>query len=103
VLRRALGATALAPLVGVSRGNRCVNDRAPVEIDVRILGFERAAQRRIEWLAADFHVWRGAEPIEHARPNLAATIGGRLDEIEILDAAFVARESEKRQPISSSF
>ena len=45
-----LGAPALAPLVGVSGRNRRLDDRAPVERDVGILRFERAAHLGVERL-----------------------------------------------------
>ena len=102
VFRRAFGAPALAPFVGVSGRDRCLLDRAPVECDVGILFFESAAHLGIERRAANLDVGRGAKPVEDARAHLAATVRGRVHERETLDAALVARESEERQ-LTSSF
>ena len=77
VFRGALGAPALAPLVGVGGRDRRLDDRAPVERDVGVLRFERAAHVGIERLAADLHVGRRAKPVQHARPDLAAAVRRR--------------------------
>jgi hypothetical protein len=100
---RPVGAPPLPPLVGIGRRNRRLDDRAPVEGDVGVLGFERFADARVERLAADLHIGRGSKPVENPWPNLAAPVRCRLHEIEILDAALVAREAKKRQPTSSSW
>ena len=102
VFRGAFGASALAPLVGVRRRDRRLDDRAPVERRRRDSAFrERRRTCWIERLAPDLHIRWGTKPVEDALADLAATVRRRLHEIEILDAALVARKSEKRQATSS--
>src|SRR5258705_1484666 len=97
MFRGALRAPALAPFSGVSGWDGRLDNRTPVEHDVGVLRFERAPYDRIERLAAHFDVGRRAKPVEHARPDLAATVRRRVHEGEAFDAALVPRESQKRQ------
>jgi len=92
---RAFGSTALAPLVGIRGRNRSLEDRWPVERDVRILRFERAADTFVERLAPDPHIRRRPKPVQHTRPHFAAPVCRWLHEIEILVAAFVAAEAKE--------
>src|SRR6185436_19937732 len=72
------------PALRVGRGNRRLDDLAPVEDDAGILLLERAAHALVERLASDLDVGRRAEPVQHARARLAATVGRGFDEIEML-------------------
>src|SRR3954470_5206776 len=86
----------LAPFLRIGGRNRGFNDLLPVERDTRVLGFKRAPQRFVERLPADFHIGRRSEPVENPRADFSATVGRRLDEIEMFVASFVATESKKR-------
>ena len=86
----ALRAPALAPLVGIGRRNRRLDNRSPVELDAGVLQFERLAHAGIERLPSHLHVRRGAKPVEDALAYFSPTIRRRLNQIEILDAALVA-------------
>jgi hypothetical protein len=93
-LRRPLSSAALPPFLRVGGRNRCLENLAPVEVDVWILLFELAADVLVERLASDFYVRRRAKPVQHTRRGPATALGG-MNEVEVLVAAFVASEAEK--------
>src|SRR5262249_8256262 len=93
---RSLGSTALAPMLRLGRRNGGVCDGAPVERDLRILLLQRRPCRRGERLPPELHAGRRAKPVQHTRADLAAAAGRRLDQVEVLVAALVPGEAEKR-------
>jgi hypothetical protein len=77
----------LAPVIRFDRRYGCISKLLPVELDVGILGLERAPDMRIKRLATDPHVGRRPEPVEDPLAGFAAATGHGLDQIEVLVAA----------------
>src|SRR5438270_405574 len=95
-LLRPVHSAPLAPALDVCGGrrNRRGLDLRPIESHARILCFDPAPHLRVERRPADFDARRGTEPVENPRWPFAAPVRDRLDKIEILVAAPVARDRE---------
>lgn len=75
------------------RGDFRGNDLRPVEMDVRILPFEGLLGFGIERVPPYPHAGRCPEPIKNPRP---AAVAARVDQIQMLVAALVARKADER-------
>jgi hypothetical protein len=77
-------------------GRRGLQDSRPVELDIRIVLFEKADRGLVDRRATDAHARRRAEPVEQA---FTAPSAGGLDESGRLIAVPIAVEAQVRQSL----
>ena len=95
----ALGATALAPVLDFRRRKGIAGKLLPVELDAWIHCLERSLDRLVERLASHPHTGRRSKPVQNARLRRPSI--GDLEQVDVLVAALVARNSDEGHQLFS--